>query len=142
MTCSHYSKVDAVKTTIERNLVTKKREIADDKDDKGVTITSTLREVLADSGCLKPPGEDHKLIVYLEDIHMTAVDKYGDIPGAEVFRDLLTIGEWYSEQKKGRRVIEDTNLVACIDQNAEQILKVPRRLLYNFSLIGLEGFSS
>ena len=51
MTCSHYSKVDAVKTTIERNLVTKKREIADDKDDKGVTITSTLREVLADSGC-------------------------------------------------------------------------------------------
>lgn len=73
---------------------------------------------------------------------MTWSDKYGDIPGSEVMRDLMTVGEWYSAARKSRRVIEDTNLIACIDQNAEQILRVPRRLLYNFSLVGLEGFSS
>ena len=52
-------------------------------------MNSVQMEVAMDSGCLKPPGDNHKLIVYLEDIHMTYIDKYGDVPGSEVMRDLI-----------------------------------------------------
>ena len=46
VTCSHYSKVNSMKNCIERNLVVKKQDIADDKDENGVTFNSTLKEVL------------------------------------------------------------------------------------------------
>ena len=73
---------------------------------------------------------------------MTKIDKYGDLPGTEVMRDLITVNEWYSTAKKSRRTIEHTNIIACADSYAEKMTKVPRRLLYNFALIGLDGFSS
>jgi hypothetical protein len=43
--------------------------------------------------------------------------------------------------RKNVAIVEDTNLIACIDSHAEQSLKVPKRLLFNFALIGMEGFS-
>ena len=73
---------------------------------------------------------------------MTWVDKYGDLPGLEVMRDLLVTKEWYSSQRKSKRVIEATNIVACIDPETQQYERVPQRLLFNFALIGMEGFSS
>ena len=73
---------------------------------------------------------------------MTFLDKYGDFPGLEVMRDLLTTREWHSSQRKSQRVIESTNLVACIDPSTEQYERTPKRLLFNFALIGMEGFSS
>ena len=89
--------------------------MADDKDEMGKTMGSVAREVAQDTGHLRPPGDEHKLIVYYEDLHMAWVDKYGDLPGLEVMRDLLTTREWYSTTRKSKRVIESTNLVACID---------------------------
>lgn len=73
---------------------------------------------------------------------MTWVDKYGDLPGLEVMRDLLTTKEWFSTMRKSKRVIESTNLIACIDPQTEQYYRVPQRLLFNFALVGMEGFRS
>lgn len=99
-------------------------------------------EAFGDTGRLKPEGKKHKLIVYLEDIHLAKTDKYGDLPGLEVLRDLLTTREWYSTAHKSNRVIDDTNIMACIDTSAEQIQRVPSRLLCRFSAVGMEGFDS
>ena len=91
---------------------------------------------------MKPPGEEGKLIVYLEDLQMSQIDKYNDAPGLEVVRDLLTTSEWYSTIRKSHRVIDDTNLIACIDNHSEQYLKVPSRLLLKFFTLGIETLDS
>ena len=122
----------------------KKRDIRveEGKDEMGKTMNSVQMDAITDTGCLRPPGDNNKLIVYFEDLHMNWIDKYGDIPGSEVLRDLITTGEWFSTLRKSQRVIEDTNVVACIDSSAEQSLRVPKRFLFNFGLVGMEGFST
>lgn len=98
-TCSHYTDVVASKLTIERNLEIKKINPGT-KDDLGNTMNSAMIEAASDTGRLKPPGDQHKLIVYYEDMHMSKLDKYGDMPGLEVIRDLLTTRSWYSGTHK------------------------------------------
>ena len=121
----------------------KRREMDEEtKDDLGKTMNSVQMEAYTDTGRLRPEGDNNKLIVYLEDLHMARTDKYGDMPGLEVLRDLLTTREWYSTIHKSHRVIDDTNIVACLDNQAEQILRIPNRLLCRFVLIGLAGFDS
>ena len=142
LTCCHYTSALALKNGVERNLEVKRQEVAEDKDEMGKTMNSVMREVAADSGHLKPPGDNHKLVVYFEDLHMTRFDKYNDVPGLEVMRDLITTKEWYSTARKSQRVIDDTSVIACIDTRAEQYERLPRRLLYCFALIGMEGYSS
>lgn len=116
ITCSHYTDVSSIKSNIERSLIIKRRDIpADTKDDMGNTANTFQMEVMSDTGHLKPDGDAHKLIVYLEDLHMAQVDKYNDLPGLEVLRDLLTTSEWYSAAHKSHRAIDDTNLIACIN---------------------------
>lgn len=142
ITCSHYTDVATIKHNIERSLAVKRREVAetDAKDEMGNTMNSVQMEVLTDTGHLKPEGDQHKLIVFLEDMHMAQMDKYNDLPGLEVLRDLLTTREWYSASHKSHRVIDDTNLISCINIQAEQILRTPPRLLFRFALIGMPGF--
>ena len=45
VTCSHHTSALALKNGIERNLVVKKRELQDDKDDMGKTMNSVMKEV-------------------------------------------------------------------------------------------------
>ena len=98
----------------------KRRDMGDERrDDQGKTMNSVQMEAYTDSGRLKPEGDNNKLIVYLEDLHLAKTDKYGDMPGLEVLRDLLTTREWYSTNNKSHRVIDDANVVACIDNQAE-----------------------
>ena len=105
-------------------------------------MTSMQMDAFSDTGRLKPEGENNKLIVYFEDLHMAFKDKYDDLPGLEVIRDLLTTREWYSTTHKSHRVIDNTNIVACIDSTAEQMLRVPNRLLCRFTVVGMEGLDS
>jgi len=120
ITCSHSTTGLSVKTNIERSMQVKRSDLQSDKDEMGRTINSIVRDHLTDTGRLKPDGDSNcKLIVYLEDLHMTGTDKFNDLPGLEVVRDLLTTSEWYSTSYKSRRVIEDTNLIACMNHQAE-----------------------
>ena len=128
----------AIKRSIERSMCVKRRDKGDDiKDEAGKTMNSIQLEAFTDTGRLKPEGENNKLIVYFEDLHMAKSDKYNDLPGLEVLRDLLTTQEWFSTSFKSHRVVDDTNIVACIDTQAEQILRVPNRLLCRFSVVGM-----
>jgi len=142
ITCSHYTSCASFKTNVERNLETRKLEGVNTKDDMGKTMNSHMYEKAEDSGHMQPPGYNHKLILYLEDIHMTWKDKHLDQPALEVVRDLVTTREWYSTAKKGVRVIDGVNVVACMDSRSEQATFLSDRLLRQFAVIGLEGFDS
>ena len=122
ITCSHYTNSFSLKLTLEKNLVTKKLEGIENKDEKGETMNSAQFELAQDSGVLVPPGEageNSKLIVYLEDLHMTWVDKHGDLPAVEVLRNYMTIGAWYSSEKKKTNKVDGVNLITCLDAKAE-----------------------
>ena len=78
ITCSHYTNSESLKSNIERNLITKKLQNISNKDEMGKTMNSHMYEKKVDSGHMNPPGYNHKLIVYLEDLHMTWKDVHGD----------------------------------------------------------------
>jgi hypothetical protein len=91
---------------------------------------------------LRPAGRETKLIVYLEDMHLSATDRHGDQPGVEALRDFLSCQTWYSHRKKGMRQIEDVNFVACIDSRAPEKDIVSQRILHKFFLMGMEPIST
>ena len=78
ITCSHYTDAASLKSNVERNLVTKKLSNVSNKDEMGKTMNSHMYEKKQDSGHMNPPGWNHKLILYLEDLHMTWKDEHGD----------------------------------------------------------------
>ena len=57
-------------------------------------------------------------------------------------RDLITTKEWYSTAKKGTRVIDGVNVIACMDSKSEASTFLSDRLLRQFAVIGMEGFDS
>ncbi len=100
ITCSHYTTSDVIKNNVERNLVplfvhTKvdppteaaKPIVQPDQNTLPKTAEQELEELIKtatsmnnkqETDILKPPGQDTRLIVYLEDLHMTWVDQTRD----------------------------------------------------------------
>ena len=142
VTCSHYTTAGVLKENIERNLVMRKIEGLDNHDAMGRTLNTVAFEAKVDSGVMEPPGVNHKLVVYLEDLHMTMVDRHQDLPAVEVLREFLTHKEWFSVMKRAMRFIDCTNVIACIDSRAEQTERISHRLLRQFVYLGVEGLDS
>ena len=84
------------------------------------------------------PHLDNKLICYVEDIHMSWTDAYGDQPAIEAVRDYLTQQAWYSSRKRRWREIEDLSFFACMASNAPETARVSERVLHQFNLISLD----
>lgn len=71
-----------MKNNIERNLVPILAKLPEPvehevKDPKTAT-TSSLKPKQEETNIMKTPGEQTRLIVYLEDLHMTWIDQTGD----------------------------------------------------------------
>lgn len=66
------------------------------------------------------PHLDNKLICYVEDLHMSWTDAYGDQPAIESIRDYLTQQAWLSSRKRRWREIEDVSFFACMASNAPE----------------------
>lgn len=76
------------------------------------------------------PHLDNKLICYVEDLHMSWVDPYGDQPAVEAVRDYLTQRAWLSSRKRRLRDIEDVSFFACMASNAPETARVSGRVLH------------
>jgi dynein heavy chain len=81
---------------------------------------------------------DNKLICYVEDLHMSWTDAYGDQPAIEAIRDYLTVQAWFSSRKKRWRELEDVSFFACMASNAPETARVSGRVLHQFNLISLD----
>jgi dynein heavy chain len=81
---------------------------------------------------------DNKLICYVEDLHMSWTDPYGDQPAVEAVRDYLTQRAWLSPRKRRVREIEDVSFFACLASNAPETAQVSGRVLHQFNLISLD----
>ena len=84
------------------------------------------------------PHLDNKLIVYVEDLHLSNTDLYGDQSAVETIRDYLTQKAWLSSRKRRLRDIEDLSFFACMATNAPETMKVSTRVLHRFNLISLD----
>lgn len=83
ITCSHYTNSDVLKSNIERNLepiLVKLPEPLepDVNNPKAIATASSLKPKIEETNLMKTPGEQTRLIVYLEDLHMTWIDQTGD----------------------------------------------------------------
>ena len=85
------------------------------------------------------PHLDNKLICYVEDLHLTWTDAYGDQPAIEAVRDYLTAQAWLSPRKRRWREIEDVAFFACMASNSPETARVSERVLHQFNLIVLEA---
>jgi hypothetical protein len=88
------------------------------------------------STIVRPFGDSNKLLIYIEDIHMSSYDQFQDNSTVEALRELLTGKIWYSSKKKSLRRVEDVNLVACMGSNCEISEKISSRLLRHFLPLG------
>jgi hypothetical protein len=122
---------EVFKKCIERNFSSKSNE----EDEDGLIIVKH-------SPTLKPAGNNSRLIVYLEDLHMTKLDNFGDQPAIETIRDFFTTRRWYSAETKTARKIEHTNFITCFDSLLHQKDNLSRRLLSNFFILGLNSLSN
>jgi hypothetical protein len=144
ITCSHYTNSDVLKSNFERNLVPIMVKLPEPlqpevKDPKTAT-TSSLKPKQEETKIMKTPGEQTRLIVYLEDLHMTWIDQTGDQPALETIRDFLICKEWYSPNKKAIRKIQGANIVACFDALTERKEHISMRTLSKFFVVGLNQY--
>jgi len=140
VTCSHHTTSDVIKENIERNLETKRIEFVNNKDEFNKTMSTNEMEKRSDSKKLRPLGSaNSKLLVYLEDLHLTWIDNYKDQPALEALRDYLISKTWFSVRKRGIRQIEDVNFITCLDSNMENKQQISYRLMNKFFLYGIES---
>ena len=66
------------------------------------------------------PSLNNKLICYVEDVHLSWKDPFGDQPAVEVLREFLTAQSWASPDALKMRDIEDTSFFACMATNAPE----------------------
>lgn len=85
---------------------------------------------------IRPFGDANKLLIYIEDIHMSRFDQFQDNSTVEALRDLLSGKIWYSSRKKSLRRVEDVNLVACMGSSCEMSQKISSRFLRHFLPLG------
>jgi hypothetical protein len=83
---------------------------------------------------LRPPL-GHRLVCYVEDLHMAFTDRHGDKPAVEAIRDYLTEGAWLSTTEQRFRDIEGVTICACLPS---EVPEVSERALRQFALVTLE----
>jgi hypothetical protein len=88
------------------------------------------------------PHLDNKLICYVEDLHMSWTDHYGDQSAIEAMREYLTSKAWLSSRKRRIRDIEDVSFFACMSSNSPETARVSKRILHQFNLITLDETTS
>lgn len=82
---------------------------------------------------LRPPL-GHRLVCYVEDLHMAFTDQHGDQPAVEAIRDYLTEGSWLSTSERRFRGIEGVTFCACLPS---EVTGVSERTLRQFALVTL-----
>lgn len=89
---------------------------------------------------LRPPG-GNKLVCYIQDLHLSGTDCFGDQPAVEVIRDFLSVKSWLSIRKLRVRQIAGVSLVADMATNNMATAHVSARVLHRMNLVVLPALT-
>ncbi|XP_062322712.1 dynein axonemal heavy chain 11 isoform X2 [Osmerus eperlanus] len=82
-----------------------------------------------------PPG-NRKLIYFLDDMNMPAVDSYGTVQPHTLIRQHLDYQHWYDRQRLSLKEIRNTQYVACMNPTAGSF-NINPRLQRHFSVFAV-----
>ncbi|XP_076826869.1 dynein axonemal heavy chain 11 [Brachyhypopomus gauderio] len=84
-----------------------------------------------------PPGSK-KLIYFVDDMNMTAVDHYGTVQPHTLIRQHLDYKHWYDSQKLSLKEVHNTQYIACLNPQAGSCTVNPR-LQRHFSVLAVSN---
>uniref|UniRef100_A0A7N6BNC5 AAA+ ATPase domain-containing protein n=1 Tax=Anabas testudineus TaxID=64144 RepID=A0A7N6BNC5_ANATE len=82
------------------------------------------------------PVGNRRLVYFIDDINMPAVDSYGTVQPHTLIRQHLDYGHWYDRQKLTLKEIHNTQYVACMNPTAGSFSINPR-LQRHFSVFAV-----
>ncbi|CAB1446422.1 unnamed protein product, partial [Pleuronectes platessa] len=82
------------------------------------------------------PVGNRRLIYFIDDMNMPAVDGYGTVQPHTLIRQHLDYGHWYDRQKLTLKEIHNTQYVACMNPTAGSF-KINPRLQRHFSVFAV-----
>ncbi|XP_034084207.1 dynein heavy chain 11, axonemal [Gymnodraco acuticeps] len=87
------------------------------------------------------PAGNRRMVYFIDDINMPAVDSYGTVQPHTLIRQHLDYGHWYDRQKLSLKEIHNTQYVACMNPTAGSFTINPR-LQRHFSVLAVNFPSS
>ena len=87
-----------------------------------------------------PPGTK-RLIYFVDDLNMPAVDLYGTASPHTIMRQHLDYNHWYDRQKHTMKVVSNTQYICCMNPKAGSFTIDPR-LQRHFTVFGLSNPSA
>ncbi|XP_035799351.2 dynein axonemal heavy chain 11 [Amphiprion ocellaris] len=104
--------------------------------------TSLMLQVMLESPLEKRAGRsfspvgNRRLVYFIDDLNMPAVDSYGTVQPHTLIRQHLDYGHWYGRQKLTLKEIHNTQYVACMNPTAGSFIINPR-LQRHFSVFAV-----
>ena len=92
------------------------------------------------SKALRPPM-GNKIVCYIQDLHLSDADAFGDQSAVEAIRECLEAKAWLSIRKLRVRKIEDVCFFGDMASNHPATETVSGRALHHFNLVFLSGFT-
>uniref|UniRef100_UPI0037E727D7 dynein axonemal heavy chain 11 n=1 Tax=Semicossyphus pulcher TaxID=241346 RepID=UPI0037E727D7 len=87
------------------------------------------------------PVGNRKMIYFIDDLNMPAVDSFGTVQPHTLIRQHLDYGHWYDRQKLTLKEIHNTQFVACMNPTAGSF-NINPRLQRHFSMFAVNFPSS
>ncbi|XP_061574307.1 dynein axonemal heavy chain 11 [Cololabis saira] len=82
------------------------------------------------------PVGNRRLVYFIDDMNIPAVDSYGTVQAHALIRQHLDYGHWYGRQKLTLKEIQNTQYVACMNPTAGSFIINPR-LQRHFSVFAV-----
>ncbi|XP_043531479.1 dynein axonemal heavy chain 6-like [Chiloscyllium plagiosum] len=101
------------------------------------TQTQILKQLVKKSRNRRIPPKNKKVIVFLDDLNMPAIEQYGAQPPLELIRQFLDLGGFFDIKKLKWLRVEDVTLVAACAPPSGARTELSQRLLKHFSIFTL-----
>lgn len=88
---------------------------------------------------LQPPDDNHQ-VFFIDDLHMTHKDRWGDQSANELLRQYLDFGGWYNLEKIFFKKVREINVCATISTRQQNKEIINERLGWHFGAIGVINF--
>ncbi|MED6234546.1 hypothetical protein ATANTOWER_026276 [Ataeniobius toweri] len=105
------------------------------------TTSLMLQEILEQplekrAGRTYSPVGNRRLVYFIDDMNIPAVDSYGTVQPHALIRQHLDYGHWYCRQKLTLKEVQNTQYVACMNPTAGSFIINPR-LQRHFSVFAV-----
>ncbi|XP_061632559.1 dynein axonemal heavy chain 11 isoform X3 [Phyllopteryx taeniolatus] len=102
-----------------------------------LVLQETLeRQLEKRAGRSYSPAGSKRLVYFIDDMNMPAVDPYGTVQPHALIRQHLDYGHWYDRQKLSLKEIHNTQYVACMNPTAGSF-NINPRLQRHFSVFAV-----